>query len=231
MDDGIDDQILLAVEGKIQLVTASDIQSSSDVLDNQKMATKEITTSVSAAPNNHNNNNNSYSTVIAVKPQPSCNNYQGHNTSKYLFLPRKGDYDKERERNNEQAFQSWLRKKIELHKSSHVLHSGTNVDRIDEDKRYLNEKAFTAWLEKKKEQKDTIKPANTVEIEPQISIMKHSYSHEEWKRKKDKEKSKQEQFDNYRRQELEETTKHLDTDLAKKAYKRFINNCNIINVT
>ena len=208
-----DEQILLAVEGKIRLVSASDIQSSSEALDGQKMAAKETIT-ISSAPTNRSN-------YIAVGQ--SCS-YQRQSISKYLLLPRKGEYDREREKSNEQAFQSWLRKKSELQRLHSQQQTLTNEESLSrEEKRYQNERAFAAWLEKKKAQKEIMKSSDSTLTTQQIKLadnLRHSFSYEEWKRKKEKEREIQLQFDNYKTKEVQETTKYLDPDLANKAYKR-----------
>ncbi len=193
-----DNKIVIAVEGKIQLVSESEIKSNSII---QEMAAKRTALPV-------------YSSTVTNDKQLSQH--------KYLELPRKGEYNKEREESNYQAFQAWLRKKseTELQRRSATRMESPSQESCEE-KRRLNQAAFTAWLEKKNARAAAEATAAAVATS-QSPTIKYNSSFEEWKKKKDLHQIRQTEIESYQKREVNEKLKRVDPELAKKAYKRLL---------
>ena len=191
-----EDKIVIAVEGKIQLVSESEIKSNSIT---QEMAAKRTALPVYS------------STIINKQFKP-----------KYLELPRKGEYDKEREESNNQAFQAWMKKKseTELQRRSATLMESTSQESCEE-KRRMNQAAFTAWLEKKNARAAAEATAASIAAS-QSPTIKYNRSFEEWKKKKELDQVRQIEIESYQKREMNEKLKRVDPELAKKAYKRLL---------
>lgn len=215
---GDDHQFVLAVEGRIDVVPVSDIQSSTDfTLHQGNMAAVSTESALKSTEESEN---------VLNKPAPSSaravkKSLSTPNNSKDLYsLPRKGAFSKEREEINKRAFELWLSKKLEEDKQRQSQAS-TPTESIEEKKR-MNEKAFEAWLEKKKSIQ-AMNAAAKLEAERSKSTCrtaKSSCGFEEWVRKKNEEKAKKLEFEALKRKELEESAARVDPVVSKKAYSR-----------
>ena len=191
-----DDHVLLEVEGKIQLLSTSDIQVDVDTTETIKMASPVIDSSPSK----------SKGFEVLQKPSGHLDqNKPFHDayTSRYLVLPRKGSFNKERESCNNQAYQSWLKHKIEqelYHKRRESLNAADTMKDRSEERKQMNERAFRAWLEKKNVQivKER-QSSSAIQATMCPDLKTKSYSFEQWLKKKEEQKLEQIKLEQRRR--------------------------------
>lgn len=226
MDEELDEagQFVLAVEGRIDVVPVSDIQSSTDVSYQQSTMAAVSTESAlksTGEPRRQRSNDRIKTAPSSVTVKKSYSTPNNSNSKDLYSLPRKGAFSKEREETNKKAFDLWLNKKLEedIRKRSSSQTSSTTES--TEEKRKLNQKAFEAWLGKKKSQQtlNSTKIGSRSSAAGCISV-KSSCGFEEWVRKKNEEKAKRLEYEALKKKELEESAAQVDPVLSKKAYSR-----------
>ena len=228
-----DYKVLLEKDGQFELVSASDMTSTSmDFLNQPKELVKnsepqktdtesgQVTQDKTFEKSEHN------MIVLSEEREPTKGGHlQKPDTSfqvRSVSAPAKDQIGLESDNMNQTAFQAWLQHKNdqlrERRKIERLKQTSTNKQRPTD---LECEKAFQAWLANKKRQHSAIAHSKEQESESkEARKRRNDLAFEAWIKKKQTERLQSLKYEKQRLKDLEEAAKLADPEMCQRAYKQ-----------